>query len=200
MTSSPIDVEDLATPENLEEQTEVLLEKIRRTAEEIRALLREDLPDFVAREVKTRFLEGGEFSSKLDEAQIKDIKDSAVAVGAEVAKEVDDTLAPLDPWLAGLELGGDHRHISENTEVWARVEQVNHAVERLLGDKGFPRVGAAYGVSYKEPARFIHGRYLPTLSERYWKLIAELLNLRSQVAAQLAARSRSDLVRRWDES
>jgi hypothetical protein len=195
-----MDVEDIGGPESVEEQTEAIHEKIRHTAKEIRALLRDDLPEFVAREIKARFLEASEFASKLDEAQVKALKESAALAGAEAAETVDAALEPLDPWLAGMQVDTSRKHLADNPELWARVTQVNEIVEKLMESQGFPRSGATYGVSYREPARFIHGRYLPTLAERYWKLLGELQRVQEQASAQQQARSRAELLRRWDEA
>lgn len=196
-----MDVDELVSPESVETQIAAIHDRIRRNADDIRALLRDDLPAFVAREVKARFVEDADLSSRMSEAQIKALKESTTRLGAELATQVDASLEPLDPWLAGIAVEDGGKHLEENPDLWARIARpAAEAVEEVLDASGFPRPASGHGVAYKEPARFIAGRYLPTLAERYWKAIAELRRINEQSEAQHKARSRSELARRWDDA
>lgn len=193
--------DDFVSPETAEAQVVAIHDRIRRNADEIRALLRDDLPAFVAREIKTRFVEDADLSSRMGEAQVKALKEAAARAGAALAAQVDEALSPLDPWLAGLTVEEGGKHLEQNPDLWARIARpAAEAVEEVLDTNGFPRPAAGHGVAYKEPARFIGGRYLPSLAERYWKAIADLRRITEQSEAQARARSRSELARRWDDA
>lgn len=196
-----MDVDDLASPDSAEAQVQAIHDRIRRNADDIRALLRDDLPAFVAREVKTHFVEQAELASRMTDVQVKALKEGTTRAGAALSAQVDASLEPLDAWLSGVQLPDGGRHLEQNPDLWTRIAgPAAEAVEELLHAHGFPRPADGYGVVYKEPARFIAGRYLPTLAERYWKLISELRRIEEQAAAQVQARSRSELARRWEDA
>lgn len=195
------DVDELLGPDSAEAQIEAIHDRIRRNAEDIRALLRDDLPAFVVREIKTRFVEQSELATRMTDAQVKAMKEATARAGAALAAQVDASLEPLEAWLSGVDAEDGGRHLEQNPDLWGRVARPTvEAVEELLHAHGFPRPPEGYGVTYKEPARFISGRYLPTLAERYWKLIGELRRIQEQAAAQVKARSRSELARRWEDA
>jgi len=188
---------DSATVEELDAQIELRKKRFKQVTDDIRAVLREDLPAFVLREVKKAFLTHVEVASKMSKEDVAELKVRAASVAREIVASVDEALGDSALWLAPAEVPKNQRDISGATRVWAEVRRVEAALAELLD---------AYGLRgsetplYKAPAYFVKGNYLPSLAEHYWRLVHEVQELEAQKGRIASDATRADLEAKWEEA
>ena len=167
-------------------------------AAEIKALLAEDLPRFLEREIKKAFITHTDFASSLSNERLKSLKAEIVKRGPEAADAVLATLTD-DLWLADSSGDDDDRKsISENEPLWERISVISETATTLMAEYGFPTGDEP--VEYRPPTWFIGRRYLPSLSEKYWRHVRELAEASTQIGSIVTEVSKSELTKRWDEA
>lgn len=170
-------------------------------ADDARKILAEDLPEFLAREVKRAFLASPSFADSCSDEIVAAIKADVRAAGAAAAQSVLADLGSDEPWLAGVEHLGDAAEptsFEDNPTVWSVVTSVQSVTTKLLQGHGFPPPPGGFDVRYRQPAFFVGGRHMKSVAEHYWKALSEVSELRRR-RDQLSAAARSDeLARRWD--
>ena len=170
-------------------------------ADDARKILAEDLPEFLAREVKRAFLASPSFADSCSDEIVAAIKADVRAAGAAAAQSVLADLGSDEPWLAGVEHLGDAAEptsFEDNPTVWSVVTSVQSVTTELLQGHGFPPPPGGFDVRYRQPAFFVGGRHMKSVAEHYWKALSEVSELRRR-RDQLSAAARSDeLARRWD--
>ena len=87
--------------------------------------------------------------------------------------------------------------IAQNSALWAAVSTVCDVVTGLREAYGFPM--PENPIQYRPPTWFIGRRYLPTLSEKYWKLVGELIEIEAKMADVRDEASQTELAARWDK-
>lgn len=183
----------------LEQHVSLLKDRVLQVADEIKALLSEDLPKFVEREMKKTFISNPEFAATVSDDQLRQIKIDIGACGIALANQVSAALQADALWFP--ESTGDEdarKSIAENTALWAAVaEPASQVVIKLISDNGFP---PGETPDYRPPTWFIGRRYLPSLSEKYWRHVRELAEASSQIGSIRSEASKSELTRRWDET
>ena len=191
-----------AAPRDLEERQHLVEEKIRRDAREIVEVLRLDIPAFVKRFMKDRFLAAGEFADKLTEAQIKALKTDTDGVAQKAGAEI---LPALEDWPAWLTVpkpfpaAGERRDLAGNHDIQARVQKVGDHLRALLERHGFPDVRADdLKEPYKLPTWFIGGRLIVSLVESYWRNVEELASVRAALGGLHERDQRTKRSDRWD--
>lgn len=186
-------------PETLAElvqRAEMVRDRVRHVAAEIKALLADDLPKYVERELKRGFVEHPEFASRLSDSTLRELKS---AVKAEGERGRDQVLAALEDealWFPTGPLAEGRVSVADSPALWAAVGGITGTVRALRERFGYP--ASAEPIEYRPPSWFIGRRYLPTLSEKYWRLIAELRELEVQAQSIKRDTSRSVLSKRWD--
>jgi hypothetical protein len=186
-------------PETLAELTqraEMVRDRIRHVAAEVKALLAEDLPKYVEREMKRGFVEHPDFASRLTDGALRDLK---TAVRTEGEHGRDQVLAALDDealWFPTGPLTEGRASVADSPGLWAAVGGITGTVRALRERFHYPP--SLEPIEYKPPSWFIGRRYLPTLSEKYWRLIAELRELDTLAQGIKRDTSRSVLTKRWD--
>lgn len=193
---------DRAAPKDLEERLRVVEEKIRRDAREIVEVLRIDLPAFVKRQVRERFIAAGEFADSLGEAKVKALKADVEATAEKVAREVLPALEEWSLWLEGARAAppvAERRDLAGNPEIHARIQRVGAYVRDLLERHEFPGVKAEdFREPYRLPTWFIGGRLLVSLVENYWRNVEEYLAIRDALKALHERGLRAKRAERWD--
>ena len=179
----------------LAQRAEMVRDRVRHVASEIRALLGEDLPKFVERQMKRGFVEHPGFASQLSEARLRELK-TAVRVEGDAGR--DQVLGALEDSTLWFPSHGPEGRatIADNPALWTAVSRITDTVNGLRQRFGYPPPSEP--VEYKPPTWFIGRRYLPTLSENYWRLLSELRDLETRAASIERDSSRTELAKRWD--
>ena len=179
----------------LEQRRLMVQDRIRHVAADVKARLAEGLPKFVEREMKRGFVENPDFASRLGDAAVRDLK---LAVGSESDRGRDQVLAALEDdslWFPPT-TETSRTTMADNAALWSVVSGIVHTVHELRERFGYPPGGEP--VEYRPPTWFIGRRYLPTLSEKYWRLLAELAEIDGKMRALRQETSKAELSKRWD--
>ncbi|MFT7624424.1 MAG: hypothetical protein ACI9WU_003611 [Myxococcota bacterium] len=181
----------------LEQHAIMLRARIMEVAEDVKALLVEDLPKFVEREMKRAFISAPGFASSIDDARLRKLKASVSAASSEATADIMKALTLDDLWLPADATPDDSRKsMAENEPLWTAVSSICQAVTAVRSEYGFP--AATQPIEYQPPTWFIGRRYLPSLSEKYWREVRELAQVQGQLGEISTEVSRADLSRRWD--
>jgi hypothetical protein len=181
----------------LEQRSVMLRARIRQVAEDVVALLSEDLPLFVEREVKRAFVNNPQFAAKMTDDTLQALKEDVRSGGLTGRDEVVSGLGDDALWFPDAAPEESRNSIAQNTALWAAVSGICSVVGDIRERYGFPE--PENPIQYKPPTWFIGRRYLPTLSEKYWKLIGELLEVESKAADVINEASKSELSQRWEK-
>ena len=183
----------------LEQQAELLKDRVRHVALEVKALFAEDLPRFVERELKRAFVSHPEFAATIGDDTLRGLKRDIIAEGQ---RATDAVLAALeDEALWFPESPGEEdprKSLAENRGLWDVVSGITGAVTEIMTRYGFPQSGSP--PEYKPPTWFIGRRYLPSLSEKYWRHVRDLAKTLAQIRDIRTEHSQSELARRWDDT
>jgi len=171
---------------------------ILKLAEEIRAVIADDLLKFPAREVRSIFVSDPVFAETVGDSTIKKIKAELAERSPAVRDRIMDELNEDERWLAGLELGSPGESLAENERLWAPFSLAVDLVREVLSAYDFP-VPRDPLPGYKMPTWFISGKYLPGLAEKYWNLISETRDIMARIREVEDLLLRHDLGKRWDE-
>lgn len=172
-------------------------ERLRQVLEQIRGVLREDLERYVTRESRRAFLDNPAAADALSDQQVAALKEQSGSASKAAADRIAGALADETMWLEAAQAPEGGRSLETLGAVWSTVCSVEGDLAALLQPFGLATDPMP---SYKAPAYFVGGRYLPTLAEHYWKLreeLDELTRARDQ-AAEDSVRGR--LASRWDEA
>lgn len=181
----------------LEQHATALRERVMSVAAEIKALLAEDLPRFVERELKRAFVSKPEFAAAMSEDQLRTLKKAIADRSAARTEEVLAALQLESLWFpAHSGADDDRKSVSENAPLWSAVNAICDTVNELRAEYGFPESDEP--VEYRPPTWFIGRRYLPSLSEKYWRHVRELAEAQGQIGEINREVSRVDLTKRWD--
>ncbi|NUN12287.1 MAG: hypothetical protein HUU55_01480 [Myxococcales bacterium] len=197
--SSLVAADEVESGLGLDEEQQRLHDQISLISKEILAIFREDLPIFIEKEVKKRFLEAADFSIRLPKQRIIELRARTAAVAMQHVSVVEDALSGLEPWLSAKGVESPRQSITDNPSVWGPIRAVEDATVALLDEFGFPKGPDGYGVHYEPPARFIGRKFLKTLVEHYWRSLEELEKLQMKAIQQDSARMRAELIRKWDD-
>jgi hypothetical protein len=183
------------TPNSAEliEEEKKLEEELWVVINEIRSVLETDLPAFVERELKKAFLNNTEHADHMSDDQIKQLKMDISEQGSQAATSVLEEIRDKALWFDA----GSGKSIADNGALWAKVNRICDAVDSLKSDYGFPEEEKA--TVYKAPTWFIDRLYLPTLSERYWRLLEQRTALVTQKLSAQNHDSQNERAKRWNE-
>ena len=182
----------------LEQHIQLLKDRVLGVASEIKALLAEDLPLFVEREVKKAFVTHPEFASTVDDKTLQTLKSEVEETASTAAATILNALNSETLWLPGDVNDSDDKSMAANTTLWGVVNQISDTAIALMKKYNFPE--SSLGVSYKPPTWFIGRRYLPSLSEKYWRHLNDFVAASAQVTSIQEANTEQELAERWDNS
>ena len=181
----------------LENLLELRTEKLWQVVGEIIALLSEDIPGYMVKQTKVAFLGHVERAETMSVAAVKELKQDAVRIGSELAGSVSTKLSERAVWLAAPTEVDDIRSLAAASEVWSIVGEVETALGSLL--RSCDLLGPEEAVSaYKAPMYFVGGRYFPSLSEHFWKLLKEIRELEQRKVHAQSSVTRDGLLAKWD--
>jgi len=177
----------------IEQQAEQTRERVKQVKTEICALLADDLPEFVKRELKKAFLAHPDVSNAMSDDTLKQLQIDISTDGLKASRNVLDGIEDDSLWF----ISSTGKTISDNSELWSKVSVICATVAALKKNYGFPSDNES--TVYKAPTWFIGGRYLPTLSEKYWALLTELAGITAQLKAAESHDTQSELAKRWGD-
>lgn len=188
-------VESLTASE-IEDQIGLRKIRFQQVIADIRSVLRADIEAFVMRETKRSFLAKPDVADKMAADQVLALKQKAVAVGKASAARIDGELADIELWLAPTAEPANPRDLVGAAAVWSKVSSVEADLAALLAEFG---LGEATPATYKLPAYFVGGLYMPSLAEHYWRIVQETRELQDQKRKLAETEVRDRLQAKWDD-
>lgn len=175
---------------------QVLDERLGRQIDEILNLLSEDLPRYLHREVKGRFLADPEWASQQSDGRVREIKDAVTGAGREATASIAEALRERSLWL---DLGDDHpgwgARLEDNRRVWTHIARAEAWVRDLLEQFEFPDRNFN---PYRVPTWLTTGRLLRQAIDGYWRDVNELWALQDHRRNRERHAHVDQLADRWD--
>lgn len=187
-------VESLTTAE-IDNQIELRKVRFQQVVADIRTVLRVDLDAFVMRETKKAFLARPDVADSMSADKVGALKKGAAELGKSLSQRLDAELADMALWQAGAGDPVNPRELTGVPGVMAKLHEAENAVTEFLAGYGLPSE-----VSYKPPAYFVGGLYMPSLAEHYWRIVVETRELEDQKAKLSEQTTREKLQSKWDEA
>ncbi len=190
------------SPEALKARHEATAGRIEEIAARIVAIVQKDVPRFVEREVRKRWLDHPDFASAMDDQALASLKADMRQFAQAQSESLGQTLAQTERWLSATELPTERKTLEANAEVWSVFGSLACALAGFLGKHGFPSdqpesPEPVFDLAYRTPVYFIEREYCPSVIEAYWNVVEELLELVAAIEAQRAADHRKVLEARW---
>ncbi|MFO0751136.1 MAG: hypothetical protein U1F43_36510 [Myxococcota bacterium] len=184
------------TANEIEDQIGLRKVRFQQVIADIRAVLRTDIESFVVREAKRAFLAKPDVAGKMSQEQVAKLKRGSVDLGKSSAARIDKELENVELWMSTGSDPANTRDLVGAARVWEKVSSVEADLARLLGEFG---LGEAQPTSYKLPAYFVGGLYMPSLAEHYWRIVQETRELEEQKKKLTENAEREVLQAKWDE-
>jgi len=177
---------------------QVALRKVRfqQVIADIRVVLRSDLESYVMRETKKAFLALPAVADAMGADKVMALKRKAVEVGKAAAARIDAELADLELWAHSGSEPANTRDLVGATRVWDKVSSIEKDLQALLAEYG---LAEPHAPSYKLPAYFVGGLYMPSLAEHYWRIVLDTRELEDQKRKLSENEVRERLQAKWDE-
>ena len=188
---------------DLERRRKEAESRLEEVCRDIVAVVAKDVPRFMTREARLRWLEDPDFAATMDGAKLKGLKAGLEAAGAESIEAVGRELGGLDLWLSASD-SENHKSLESNTAVWRSLQTIACKLSGVLSEFDFPAdkdapEGITYALVYRTPAYFIDRDYCPSLIESYWRIIQEHQQIAGAVAQTELGQKRADQEARWKE-
>jgi len=191
-----------ATPQDLEERLRIVEEKIRRDAREMVEVFKVDIPQFVRRQVRERFIASGEFADSFDAERLRALKADVEATAQRAGAEIVPLLEEWSVWIDGAKAAppaSERKELTGNPDIQARLQRAGAYVKDVLERHGFRGVSAEeIAAAYRLPTWFIGGRLLVSLVESYWRNVEEYLAIRDALRALRERDQKAKRAERWD--
>jgi len=181
----------------LREHAETLLEQVRALADEIKAVLHIDLPEYINRELKRSFVSHPDFAQTVNNDTLLAIKKQVASAGNSARDRIIDALNDPELWTPTATTE-NQKSIADNAAVWRIVQTIGETVTEIRKQHSFP--DANDPVEYKAPTWFIERRYLPSIGEKYWRLLREANEAKRQIDEAHSNESKGRLAQRWDDA
>ena len=195
---------------------------ILKEAEAITEVVAKDIPRWLEREARKRWLEHAEFASRVDDEALARFKAELRRLGEEAVTQLRHDLADAELWMVKAE-PRSRKTLEGHPGVWVKLQQVACKLAGLLGSFQFPpdlpeppqadeegspkappspeeAAQVPYRLVYRSPAYFVDGAYCPAFIETYWSRLEELNNLHQALDARHAVTSRQVLESRWEKA
>ena len=193
--------EQIKIPAEIAERHAFLEAKIREIASDISSVVCEDLPSFVLREFRSRFISNPGFSMSFSSEQVKSLKSRLQEAANEKKAELQEQLANMEIWLHPEAESTDARSLRGNAKVWEILGGIASFARELLVLNSFPAdPDGGYKISYKTPSMFLTGKYCPALIESYWLRLGELRESTEKIEQFRSEKLAETLKRLWDDS
>lgn len=180
----------------LKTDIETIKLKLKQQIEELVDIITGDLPDYTLKTLRRAFIEDTDFAEKHTNDELTKFKNNVAEFGRTLSEETRNALIndieiwwgpEVNPQLSAKTLEG-------NTEVWAKLLQIEKKLLAFIEEKGL----APISLSYATPARFIDGKYPPGMIEKYWAHISNLRKLEEELHLTNEAAKKTRQAERWD--
>lgn len=189
-----------ATPQELEDQLRVLEEKVQKDARDIVEVLRIDLPRFIQRTVKERFV-ASSAADELPEAKVKALKADVDATGKKAVADIVPGLESPAIWLGAEAPPVSDRHdLRGNAEVSGRLQRVGPMLKELFERNGFAVADEDFRDAYRLPTWFTEKGYPRSLVEGYWRDVEEYQRANSALKGLRDRDMKSKRSEKWDSA
>lgn len=184
------------TLEQLEEQMDAIKVKLQAQVQEIVDITCNDLPEYVLKNVRRAFIEDVEYGEKKSDRDLAEFKVRVRDFGQKLSQEVRTALlSDMDAWWSkSISLEGAGKTLEENAAIYAHLAVISDRVIAFLKSEQL----APIEVEYHTPARFINGKYLPGIIEKYWALLADLRAKEEEHEVLDREARKAHLAARWD--
>jgi len=186
------------------EDLDAIEARVRRHLESIVAdlidVFEADVPTFIAREVRNRFVAHPAFAESIPDEKLVEIKKRCDIVGDEAANAMREALTgDMEFWFGPDVPHGDGKTFDVHETLIDRLQLAAQETERILREYQFPAdEGDNYQIKYTPPAYFVKGKYTPGLAENFWKYLAQLNEVREARRQQDEGRRKALQRHRWD--
>ncbi len=181
--------------EQLQQEQAQLHDQILRLASEITDIVARDIPAFLSREIRKRFVDFPDFAESLDDNRLRELKTAIRHRSTQLADALRESLSDPDAWLISTPEPIRSKSLEPNPHVWTSLQRIPETARELLSAFQFP---ASEPPTYSPPSYFIDGKYLPGLAEKYWNLLAKRHEQRDRFLAISLESRRKQQAERWD--
>ena len=183
------------------------LESVNREIEEAKAQLRpliesicdvitNDLPGYALKQVRASFIEDVNFAESKSDDELSAMKRRIAAFGEGLKAEIREKLmACMEAWWGeSVCMDRTGKTLEGNASVWSILSEIAPKISGFVRGEGL----TPKEVVYATPARFIGGKYLPGMIEKYWAQLAALRALEDERAAVDNEARKARQAARWD--
>lgn len=184
------------TLETLEHEIEAARQQLKPQIESICGIISGDLPNFVLRQVRGAFIEDLAFAQSKSDEELRAFKVRIAEFGEALASDIRRALlADLEIWWGKeVSLSQTGKTLEGNAKVWGILSGIPEKISTYMRGEGL----TAPVIQYTTPARFIEGKYLPGMIEKYWVQLAALRALEDEHLAAVVEASKAAQATRWD--
>ncbi|MCC6621179.1 MAG: hypothetical protein IT385_07990 [Deltaproteobacteria bacterium] len=184
------------TASEIDDQIGLRKVRFQQVIADIRTVLRADLEAFVMRETKRTFLSLPTVGETMSTERVAALKKRALEVGKAAASRIDGELQDPELWWNPGGEPANTRDLVGAVRAWERIATVEVDLKALLEEFGLADGGTP---TYKLPAYFVGGLYMPSLAEHYWRIVHETKELEEQRKKLADNEVRERLQAKWDE-
>jgi|SRR5262245_18758538 len=164
----------------------------------IAQLLEDDVPAYLVREAKRRFLAAPAFAEAMAPEVLARLKQELHDEGQRLGASIAQDLADPARWLLEIDEATSALELRDFPQVWGRMAQVATALDTVLGRYAFPSDNNKPGVEYQPPTWFVGGALLKTLLESLHARLLERTRLQRAVHARESERRQKALELKWE--
>lgn len=182
--------------ESLNKGIEDAKAQLRPLIESICDVITNDLPGYVLKQVRASFIEDVKFAESKSDEELSALKQRIAAFGEALKGEIrEKLLASMESWWGeSVHLDRTGKTLEGNACVWSILSEIAPKISGFVSGEGL----TPKEIVYATPARFIEGKYLPGMIEKYWAQLAALRALEDERVAVDNEARKTRQAARWD--
>ncbi len=182
--------------ETLNREIEDAKVQLKPQIESICDVICNDLPNFVLKQVRAAFIDDVTYAESKSDSELSALKTRIAEFGNNLKAEIRSKLvADMETWWsATVSLERTGKTLEGNNGVWAVLSEIAPKISAFIAGEGM----ATLSITYATPARFIDGKYLPGMIEKYWAQLAALRALEEERIAVDNEARKTRQASRWD--
>ena len=184
------------TLQTLKNEIETARNQLKPQIEGICGIIAGDLPNFVLRQVRLAFIEDLAYAQSKDDEALRALKGRIAAFGRVLSEEIKTSLLSDMAlwWGQNVSLSQTGKTLEGNTGIWQILSGIPERILAYIRKEGI----VPLDIVYTTPARFIEGKYLPGMIEKYWVQLAALRALEDALQAAELEAGKAVQASRWD--
>lgn len=182
--------------ETLDIEIEKSKAQLKPQIEAICDVIVNDLPNFVLKQVRAAFIEDVSFAESKKDEELVELKARIAAFGQTLSSDIHQRLlSDMDAWWGdAVSIEKTGKTLEGNDQIWNILSEIKPRLTQFIQGEGL----VAVDFKYATPARFIEGKYLPGMIEKYWAQLTALKALQNErIEADREARKTKQATR-WD--